>query len=442
MADRTNAMIVVLFCASMSLLIGCGDAQQGRLGPYNPPALDAQPANDNSVTPVTQPAERHQRGYATVRKEQQELGQADLVFFGDSITWCWRTPPGLVVWKEYYAHRKALNLGIGGARTENILWQMQNGFADGYQAKVMVLMIGTNNSRRDGAAEIAAGIRAILIEWFKRQPQSKVVLLGIFPRGETPHDPRRQICENTNELIRKLHDGQRVFYLNINDDFLDEKGTLSRDIMPDLLHPESEEGYRIWAEGIEPLVSKILGNRKLPLPKPKTIDRLEIGKEPTDTRLRLKLPLTIALPPGKEGTFLFSDKIILEIDQANMDNLLRMYGCGAAWEPNGGSVGHMEYHGLRKMQDYIRLDRDELGFDKDQKARIIELGQRNGTQPPNTVYTFGTYWIDETLREGRITDVKGREKVRYLYTFEVIEKGKHVRAVKRRRYHVTIAPNE
>ena len=147
MAKRTNAMIVVLFCASMSLLIGCGDAKQARLGPYNPPALDAQPANANSVTPVTQPAERHQRGYATVRKEQQELGQADLVFFGDSITWCWRTPPGQVVWKEYYAHRKALNLGIGGARTENILWQMRNGFADGYQAKVMVLMIGTNNRR-------------------------------------------------------------------------------------------------------------------------------------------------------------------------------------------------------------------------------------------------------------------------------------------------------
>ena len=111
-------------------------------------------------------------------------------------------------------------------------------------------------------------------------------------------------------------------------------------------------------------------------------------------------------------------------------------------EPEWGFRRILEYHSLKRKDDYIRLDRDDVEFSKDQKSRILEIGRRNGTQPPNTVYTFGTYWIDKDRREARIGDVKGREKVRYLYTFEVIEKGKHVRAVKRRRYYVTIDAND
>jgi len=417
------------------LTVSAGIAEQPQLGPYTPPPLDIKPANNLSVTPVTQPAAHHQKDYALVRKDQAEAKQVDLAFFGDSITWCWRTPPGKVVWKEYYAKRNMLNAGIGGAMTENVLWQMQNGFADGYKCKLMVLMIGTNNTRRDGPDEIAAGIRADLVEWFKHQPQSKVLLLGIFPRGQTPDDPRRQICEKTNAIIAKLHDGKRVFFLNINDKFLDDKGTLSRDIMPDLLHPESEEGYRIWAEGIEPMVSKTLGDKKPPLPEPKTIDRLEIGKEPADSYLRLKLPLTITLPAGKQGGFLFSDKLIVEIDQEKMDNLMLMDGCGAAWDRDGGSVGHLEYHGLQKEHDYVRVDSKELGFDKEQQNQVANAAQRNAVNPSNVIYTFGTYWLDLTSRLG---DVKGRDKVRYLYTFEQIEKDDQVRVVKKRRYHVTV----
>jgi lysophospholipase L1-like esterase len=409
-------------------------------GTFNWSALDAKPGNGKSVTPTSQPDERHQQAYLQLRKEHQEAPRADLVFLGDSITWCWRTPPGEVVWKEYYAHRNVLNFGVGGAKTENVIWQIQNGFADGYQAKLMVLMVGTNNSKRDGPAEIAAGIRRILIEWFQRQPRSKVLLLGIFPRGETPADPRRQICEKANELIRKLHDDRRVFYLNINDGFLDEKGTLSRDIMPDLLHPESEEGYRIWAEGIEPLVSKTLGNKKPPLPKPKTIDRLEIGKMPADSRLRIKLPLTIALPPGKQGAFLFTDRMIVETD--SRDSLLLMNSSAVTWDQNEGSVGHLEYHGLEKGRHWGRVHWTELGLNKDQQRQIVKTGERNNVGRPDAVFKFGTYWIDKGSKEARITDVEGREKVRYLYTFEMLEKGKLVTAVKRRRYHVTVAAPE
>lgn len=418
-------------------LVGCNDARKARFEPYDPPVLDAQPANRASVTPAPQPAERHQQAYAQLRGEQQEAARADLVFFGDSITWCWRTPPGKVVWKEYYAHRNVLNLGVGGAKTENVIWQMRNGFAEGYKAKVMVLMIGTNNSRRDGPAEIAAGIRAILIEWFRRQPQSKVLLLGIFPRGETPEDPRRQVCEKANELIRKLHDGRRVFYQDLKDEYLDANGTLSRDIMPDLLHPESEEGYRIWAEAIEPFLSRELGDKKPPLPKPKTIDRLEISALPSDSRLRLQLPLTLAVPEGKQAGFLFTDRMIVEIDE--WERLLLRNGRAVSWDANTGSVGHLEYHPLVKERDWGRVIWEGLKFSEDQQREIIETGKRNGVGRPDAVYMFGTYWIAKGRKDVRITDVEGGEKVRYLYTFELIEKGEHVRAVAKRRYHVTVA---
>jgi beta-glucosidase len=257
---KTRLVNVTFVGLALGILAGCAalprDLAHSR-------AVEAWTKSDVREIPATTPVaigtERHQAAYAQLLEEIRGRDGADLVFLGDSITWMWKAPPGQVVWKEYYADRSVLNAGIGGSMTENIIWQIQNGYADGYRAKLAVLMIGTNNSRRDTGAEIAEGVRGILREWFKRQPQSKMLVLAIFPRGETPADPRRQICEQANEIIRTFHDGKSVFYMDINEAYLDEKGVLSREIMPDLLHPESEIGYRIWAEGIEAFVKESLG---------------------------------------------------------------------------------------------------------------------------------------------------------------------------------------
>jgi len=200
-------------------------------------------------------------------------GTAQLVFLGDSITQGWEKA-GASVWAKRYAGRQAANFGIGGDRTEHVLWRLANGNFDGLSPRLIVLMIGTNNTghsnrppRNPGEAmyictaeQTADGVAAILQALKRKMPQTKVLLLGIFPRGEKPSDPLRQQNEATNALIARLADGKRVQYLDIGNRFLEPDGTLTRAVMPDLLHL-SERGYAIWADAIEPRIAELLGER-------------------------------------------------------------------------------------------------------------------------------------------------------------------------------------
>lgn len=218
--------------------------------------------SEASVTPDTLNASwalewwmpRHQEKLARIQQ-----GNVDLLMIGDSITHGWEDA-GKEVWAKYYAHRNAVDLGYGGDRTENVLWRLQHGEVDGINPKVAVLMIGTNNAghRHEPSAYTAKGVRAVLDELQARLPNTKVLLLGIFPRGETSEDGLRVLNNRTNTLLEKMADGEKVVYLNINDQFLDEHGVLPKTIMPDLLHPNAE-GYAIWAKAMEPTLKKMLG---------------------------------------------------------------------------------------------------------------------------------------------------------------------------------------
>ena len=185
-------------------------------------------------------------------------GNVDLLMIGDSITEGWEKA-GKDVWDKYYADRKAVNLGYGGDRTENLLWRLQNGELDGIEPKAGVVMIGTNNTghRREDPELIAAGVRAVLDELRSQQPQMKILLLSIFPRDPEPGTPMREINLAANDLIAEFADGEHIFYQEIYSEFLQEDGSLSKEIMPDYLHP-NEKGYAIWAEAMEPTLSRLL----------------------------------------------------------------------------------------------------------------------------------------------------------------------------------------
>jgi lysophospholipase L1-like esterase len=212
-------------------------------------------------TPTTAaPAPRTDEWWQNTHKDflkQAEKGDVDLLFLGDSITRGWNNN---ATWKKYYAPRRAANFGIGGDGTQHVLWRIENGEVDGISPRVAMLMIGTNNVGGSSADDIAAGVKAIVAELRKRLPESKILLLGVFPRGEKPNEARAKL-KKVNEQISKLDDGDKVHYLDIGSSFLEDDDTISKKIMPDFVHL-TPEGYERWAAAIEPSLKKLLGEGK------------------------------------------------------------------------------------------------------------------------------------------------------------------------------------
>jgi beta-glucosidase len=193
--------------------------------------------------------------------ERAKQGDVDLLMIGDSITHGWEST-GKELWAKYYAHRKAINMGFGGDRTEHVLWRLQNGEVDGLSPKLAVIMIGTNNTghHQDPAQDTARGIRLILKELQTRLPNMKILLLAVFPRGAERNDPLRILNTEINELISAYGQSESIHFLTLNKLFLEEDGTLPTSIMPELLHP-NERAYRMWAEAMEPTIQELLGEK-------------------------------------------------------------------------------------------------------------------------------------------------------------------------------------
>ena len=217
---------------------------------------DDAPATDKANTAtVPTPKEGSWMKRHEAFLDRAKEGNLDLVFLGDSITAGWGGS-GKAVWERHYGPRNAANFGIGGDKTENVLWRLKNGEIDGIRPKAVVLMIGTNNSRANSAGEIAEGIEAIVKTLREALPKTKVLLLGVFPRGEKPGPAREKLAE-VNARVGKLDDGQTVTYLDISRAFLNEDGTISKEVMPDFLHL-SRKGYTLWADAIEPTLWKMV----------------------------------------------------------------------------------------------------------------------------------------------------------------------------------------
>ena len=218
----------------------------------------AQEKQGSAVTP------EHRHSWWTLRNdavnERVKQGNVDLLLIGDSITHGWENT-GKKYWDQYYAPRNAVNMGFSGDRTQHVLWRLDHGHLEGISPKLAVLMIGTNNSNGNDntAEEIADGIIAICKTIRTKCPQTKILILAIFPRGPEPSDQRDKNAKAAL-LASKIADGKMVHYLDINDKFLTKDGFLSMKVMPDYLHP-NEAGYKIWAEAIEPKVAELMGEK-------------------------------------------------------------------------------------------------------------------------------------------------------------------------------------
>ena len=223
--------------------------------------LDLRDLRPNAaVVPEPRLGERDQRRTEEVltRAKTAAPGSVDLVFLGDSITEGWEID-GAEVWKQRYGKRKALNFGVSGDRTQHVLWRIQNGQLDGLKPKVVVVMIGTNNSNGTDhtSQEIGDGIRAVVRAVRAKCPESKVLLLAVFPRGPKPSSQRAKNDE-ASHLAAEIADGAQVQFLDLGSAFVREGGAIPKEIMPDYLHL-SPEGYGLWAEAMEPALKKLLG---------------------------------------------------------------------------------------------------------------------------------------------------------------------------------------
>ena len=224
-----------------------------------------------AVTPVPQKEDPNGWWMKRFAAKMQlvRAGGEKVVFIGDSITHNWEGP-GKWVWQKYFAEgpRKALNLGYSADRTEHVLWRIAHGELDGYEAKAIVLMIGTNNTghfprEKETPVDTIIGIRAVVDAIRAKQPQAKLVLLPIFPRGKGPEDPYRRRNAVVNHEIARLADGTNVFWCDFSEQFLTADGSLLAEVMPDRLHP-ADYGYELWASAVIPYIDAALAGGPMP----------------------------------------------------------------------------------------------------------------------------------------------------------------------------------
>lgn len=201
--------------------------------------------------------------HASFLRRGQE-GPVGVLFLGDSITEGWSKVPD--IWAEAWGRYQPANFGIGGDQTQHVIWRIEQAELAGISPRVVVLMIGTNNTGGHTADAIAAANRRIVTLIQEALPETKVLLLAIFPRGprkmrdgtDEPWQMRLERIREVNTQLAQLDDGSRVRFLDLGPKFLAPDGTIPAEIMPDQLHL-SPAGYRIWADAMGPLLAEMMG---------------------------------------------------------------------------------------------------------------------------------------------------------------------------------------
>lgn len=254
--------LLPLVLVGLATLLVSAPAQQGPApAAATTASAPAAPVDASAAIPKTGNArffELHEKFLARTK-----AGSIGVLFLGDSITEGWGRAPH--IWEHYYGKYQPANFGIGGDQTQHVVWRIENGELDGINPKVVVFMLGTNNTGSHTAEQIAAADRKIIGMIRTRLPETKVLVLAVFPRGPrknrdgTPDgwEKRMEIIQAVNADLAKLDDGKMVRFLDINARFLGNDGTIPNVIMPDQLHPNAA-GYQLWAEAMDPLLTEML----------------------------------------------------------------------------------------------------------------------------------------------------------------------------------------
>ncbi len=248
--------ILTILALTAALLLQSATAQTNT--PAASPQVSPVLHTNTAIIPVPRTGSITNRQTLVLQRAKDNPGNYDIEFIGDSITQGWEGA-GKNVWQEFYGQRKVINMGVSGDRTQHVLWRFEEGQLDGINAKVAVVMIGTNNSNKEDNTEtdILEGVTAIVDQIRQRQPNTKVILMAIFPRGKAFNPQRGKILQ-VNQALARLDDGKSIFFVDIGSQLIENNGSISPSMMKDALHP-GDAGYRIWSNAIEPKVKEILG---------------------------------------------------------------------------------------------------------------------------------------------------------------------------------------
>jgi lysophospholipase L1-like esterase len=243
--------------SNMGYFIGWADGLMGGKPP------DGTPAAPSATVPAPRTDANSRRAHEQLLAKAHQ-GRIDVYFLGDSITRRWGAtdyPDFLANWNRNFRGWNAADFGWGGDQVQNILWRVEHGELDGVNPKVIVLLAGTNNVGKEPAdeakvADITQGIGALLALCRRKAPGATIILTAIFPRNDTP--AAGPAIDRINAGLATLADGRRVRFLNVNDRLADAHGRLHAGMTVDLLHPTAQ-GYQVWADGLRPILTELLG---------------------------------------------------------------------------------------------------------------------------------------------------------------------------------------
>ena len=333
---------------------------------------------------------RHADKLALVAKEKY-----DLIMIGNSITHNFEKPEYQPIWNQFFAPRKALNLGTSGYRTENLIWNIQNGELEGQSPKVVVVEIGTNNideknyPTRHTAGQLAGGIETIVKLLREKLPETKIIVLRCFPGcygGPNPTS-HRAILERASEVVSRLADGKHIFYCDVNHVFLNMDGSINHEMMPDWLHP-SVAGAKAWAQAMEPLLSELMGDQSLDTELPKNSAIVPVSKLESDSydwwvRHADVLSIKDSINPeivliGNSITHFWGGEPRLK------------YADGRPRKPNGPKAWESVFAPYRVLN---------LGFGWDRTQNVLwrlDHGELDGLHPRKVIIDIGTNNTSET----------------------------------------------
>lgn len=275
-SSRVERMLVAVAGVGLTTIAAVWGQSDPPAAPTVPPAPSA-PANGSGVNPAVVPTRggsdfwTKRQAVLTTRLDEAGTkvarGEASpsWVLIGDSITQGWEAA-GKDAIKELNRFGEVLNLGIGGDRTQHVLYRIADGSRLARLSRTgesptapawVVLLIGTNNLNSDSPEQTSEGIIACVRAIRATLPTSRVLIVGILPRAQKSDKLRTLAAETNAALERRLKDGGEnsllsdpmVRYADISTRFVEADGTISKDVMPDLLHL-SGEGYRRFVAAI------------------------------------------------------------------------------------------------------------------------------------------------------------------------------------------------